>query len=172
MSLSHLLKDTSVFNGTSMTKESTAKNTGFDKLIPDLRDWNGGRGTDIGSWIRFAGDFQKAIGYSTIFWPNFVEHEGYILREGFSPNALKRYCKECSCKRTVESAMNALRIADLHYSGCHDASPERLIYIGNVLKQIYECKLAFTFPDIAMEVVFDDTYKDDLSAYLLTFYQK
>lgn len=144
----------------------------FEKLIPDLQNWNGGKGTDIGSWIRVAGDFQKAIGYSTIFWPRFVEHEGYILREGFSESALKRFCRECTCKRTVESAMNTLRIADLHYDGCHDATPERLSYIGNILKEIYACKLSLTFPDREIEVVFDEAHPDDPSSCRLTFYEK
>jgi len=144
----------------------------FEKLIPDLQNWNGGKGTDIGSWIRFAGDFQKAIGYSTIFWPRFVEYEGYILREGFSESALKRFRKECACKRTVEAAMNTLRIADLHYDGCHDATPERLSYIGNILKEIYACKLSLTFPVRKIEVVFDEAHSDDLASCRLTFYEK
>lgn len=167
-----MAKDRSVPNMTPETQETSHTPISFDKLIPDLRDWNGGKGTDISSWIRFAGDFQKAIGYSTVFWPNFVEHEGYILREGFSESALRRFCKECACKRTVESAMNTLRIADLHYDGCHDATPERLTYIGSILKEIYACKLASVFPGREIEVIFEGAGQDDLSAYRLTFYQK
>jgi len=47
--------------------------TDFDKLIPELKDWNNGKSVDVQSWIECGGDFQKAIGYSAMFWPEFVE---------------------------------------------------------------------------------------------------
>ncbi|HSA77298.1 MAG TPA: hypothetical protein VLG72_00365 [Nitrospirota bacterium] len=45
----------------------------FNKLIPELSDWNNGKGIDVVSWIGCVGDFQKAIGYSVMFWPHFEE---------------------------------------------------------------------------------------------------
>ena len=50
----------------------------FNKLIPELKDWNNGKGIDIYSWIGCVGDFQKAIGYSVIFWPEFIEIDGGV----------------------------------------------------------------------------------------------
>ena len=46
--------------------------TDFHKLIPELKDWNNGDGIDVQSWIECVGSFQKAIGYSTMFWPEWL----------------------------------------------------------------------------------------------------
>ena len=65
--------------------------TDFNKLIPEMRDWNNGAGIDVRSWIGCSGSFELAIGYSTIFWPEFVEIERYVLRAGFSLDSLRRF---------------------------------------------------------------------------------
>ena len=65
--------------------------TDFDSLIPELRDWNNGGGIDAQTWVGCAGNFRLAIGYSTVFWPGFIEFEGYVLREGFSVESLRSF---------------------------------------------------------------------------------
>lgn len=40
--------------------------TDFAKLIPELPDWNNGKGIDVESWIDCIGTFQLAVGYSTL----------------------------------------------------------------------------------------------------------
>lgn len=59
--------------------------TDFNLLIPELKDWNNGQGIDIESWIGCMGDFEKAIGYSVIFWPSFVEIEGCVFHLSNTP---------------------------------------------------------------------------------------
>ena len=42
----------------------------------ELAPWNNGAGIDLKSWIGCQGRFALAVGYSSIFWPEFVEFDG------------------------------------------------------------------------------------------------
>jgi hypothetical protein len=146
--------------------------TDFNELIPEMRDWNNGRGIDIRSWIGCSGSFQLAIGYSTVFWPRFVEFEEYVLREGFSVQSLRQFEEACAGdRRRVEAVMNHLHLADIQYYGCEDLTRERVVYLGQVLHEIYEAKLAWQFPDRRFEVCSDDAHLDDVMDYEITFFQ-
>ena len=37
----------------------------------ELAAWNNGNGIDLGSWTGCEGRFALAIGYASIFWPEF-----------------------------------------------------------------------------------------------------
>ena len=128
--------------------------TNLDTLIPEIREWNNGAGIDIGPWTgRLSGNFRLAIGYSTIFWPRFVEFEQYVLRDGFSVNSLRGFERQCEGDRKrIEGVMNHFHIADIHYHGCEDASRERVAYLGRILREIYQAKLAWQFPNKRFEV--------------------
>ena len=145
----------------------------FNHLIPELKDWNDGKGIDIQGWIGFIGNFQEAIGYSVIFWPTFVEIEGCTVREGIPRDNVLLWLKHFKGDRErVEAMVNHLHIEDLHYDGCKDSSPERLSYLGRLLEEIYDCKLKRDFPNKTFNVVFDEPEnKEDLHGYILTFYQ-
>lgn len=43
-----------------------------DELIPDAKLWNNGQGVDPESWIWMTGNYDFAVGYSFLFWPEFV----------------------------------------------------------------------------------------------------
>ena len=87
--------------------------TDYDKLIPELKDWNNGKGIDVKSWIGCVGDFQKAIGYSTIFWPKFVEVEGCVVRDGVPAENLKQWIEHY--KGDLESVEAMVNRYDLLY---------------------------------------------------------
>lgn len=67
--------------------------------------------------------------------------------------------------------VNHLHIRDLQYYGCPDLTPDRLAYLGAVLKDIYECKLMCQFPDKTFSVEFHEGDSDNIDGYELTFYQ-
>ena len=144
----------------------------YAKLILELPDWNNGKGIDVESWIGCSGNFQLAVGYSTLFWPRFVEFEGYVLREGFSIDSL-RGCQQQrnGSRRSVEAVMNHLHIAAIHYHDLQSFTTEHALYLGRVLREIYQVKLAWQFPSRRFEVVFDESEHSDLMAYEITFYQ-
>lgn len=49
---------------------------------------NNGKDMDLEGWIAGSGNYALAIGYATVFWPRFVEIDGYIAREGITPEQL------------------------------------------------------------------------------------
>lgn len=141
------------------------------KLIPELPDWNNGEGIDVESWIGCSGNFQLAVGYSTLFWPRFVEFEDYVLREGFCMDSFRAFQQQCSSRKSAEAVINHLHIAAIH---CHDLSgctAGHALYLGRVLREIYQAKLAWQFPARRFEVVFDESERENVMAYEITFYQ-
>lgn len=145
-----------------------------DDMLPELAEWNNGKGIDLESWVACSGNFRLAIGYSTIFWPRFVLFEDYILREGFSIESLRSFEKNPTRgKQSVESVMNHLHLDGIQYQGCEDITEQRIVYLGHTLREIYAAKLAWQFPDRPCEVWF---YEPDdrtaFSGYEITFWQK
>ncbi len=137
-----------------------------------MRDWNNGAGIDVGAWIGCSGNFELAIGYSTIFWPEFVEFERYVLRARFSVESLRGFERQCGGERQqIEAVMNHLHISDIQHAGCEDITHERVIYLGRVLCEIYRAKLAWRFPAKRFEVHFDDSPAEQITDYELTVYQ-
>lgn len=120
------------------------------------------------------GNFSLAVGYSTIFWPEFLEFEGYIFRKEFSETSLRGFeNQEGSTRKTTEWIMNHFHIADIQHYGCEDISKDKLIFLGNLLKQIYEIKLSAQFPDTPCIVEFYQPKEGghDLRDYQLSFWQ-
>jgi hypothetical protein len=145
-----------------------------ESIKKELAPWNDGAGIDLESWIGCEGRFALAVGYSSIFWPELVEFEGYVLRKGFTEAALRGFEKQKgSTRKSVERVMNHLHIADIQHGGCADISEDKLIYLGHILREIYEAKLKLQFPDRPCIVEFYAPRKaDELMEYQITFWQK
>jgi hypothetical protein len=148
--------------------------TDFNEIVPELKDWNNGKGIDIESWIGCIGDFQKAIGYSAMFWPEFKEVNGCVVNANASEKIINDWIKKSpENPKAVEPVMNHLHIADLHYEDRENVSVKALAYLGNVLKEIYQCKLQRDFPDKTFVVEFTKPEdENDIIGYEMTFYQK
>jgi hypothetical protein len=150
-----------------------------ESMKEELGAWNNGQGIDLESWVGCAGNFSLAVGYTTIFCPQFIEFEDYIFRsdepvcEQFEKNIRGFESKEGSTAFSVEWVINHLHIADLQYRGCEDISPDKLTLLGNALKEIYEARLAHLFPKKPCVVKFyvpEDP--EDYDEYQLSFWQK
>ncbi len=140
----------------------------------ELAAWNNGQGIDLESWIGCVGNFSLAVGYLSVFCPEFVEFEGYILREGFSEDSLRGFEESCAGnKKAVEAVMNHLHIADIQHYGCEDLSKDKVVLLGSKLKEIYEAKLQWQFPNKPCVVSFYEPDDENaLIAYEITFWQK
>ncbi len=144
-----------------------------ESMKSELGAWNNGGGIDLESWINGEGNFSLAVGYSAIYWPKFVEFEGYILREGFSQDSLRGF--EANSKYTrlsIEWVMNHLHIADIHHFGCKDLTKDKIIHLGRVLGEIYRARLKTLFPEKPCTVEFhipEDA--DDLVGFQISFWQ-
>lgn len=150
-----------------------------DSMKDELGAWNNGQGIDLESWISCSGSFSLAVGYVTIFCPKFIEFEDYIFQsdepvdEQFIENIRGFESREGSTPASVEWAINHLHITDLQYRGCEDISPDKLIVLGNALKETYEARLAYFFPNkpCVIEFYIPDN-PEDYDDYQLSFWQK
>ena len=148
-----------------------------DSIKPELQAWNNGAGIDLEGWVGCEGRFALAVGYASLFCPDFVEFEDYIfIGADLGPDAIQNIrgfeSGADSTPRSVEWVMNHLHIADIQYRGCPDISPDKLLAIGNALKKIYEARLAYLFPQKPCTVEFyvpSDPSKVD--EYQISFWQ-
>lgn len=140
----------------------------------ELSRWNNGAGIDLETWVACEGKFALAAGYCSMFWPGFAKFERYILRQEFSEPALRSFESEPGAtRRSVETVMNHIHIADIQHSGCEDISADKIIFVGQRLKEIYEAKLLWQFPDDRCAVeLWEPQDRDDFQGYQLSFWQK
>ena len=141
-------------------------------LITELAEWNNGEGIDIDSWISCVGSFEHAIAYGRMFWPEFVEHDGCILRAGFNVESYDGFMQRCEGDRTaIEKVMNHWHICDLFGGADQEPTGDQVVYLGRALKDMWQCKLDREFPGADMIVLFGEEGCDDLLDYEITFYQ-
>lgn len=145
-----------------------------ESMRAELAAWNDGRGITLEDWTGCMGNFSLAVGYAAVFWPEFVEFEDHVLRKGFSPETLRDCGSRPGADRSgTEWLMNHLHIADIQFLGCPDLSKDKILILGNVLKEIYQVKLKHDFPNRDCEVEFlspDDP--DDLIGYQISFWTR
>jgi hypothetical protein len=150
-----------------------------ESMREELQAWNNGKGIDLESWVGCSGSFSLAVGYTTIFCPNFIEFDDYIFvgNEPLDDQAIKNVrsfeSQEGSTPKSVEWVINHLHIADIQYRGCEDISSDKLLLLGSALKETYAARLAYLFPTKPCVVEFyipDDP--DEFDDYQLSFWQK
>jgi hypothetical protein len=144
-----------------------------ESMRAELAAWNNGDGIDLGTWTQCEGKFSLAVGYASIFWPAFILFEDYILPDGFSEDALRSFERSGRGRKSVEWVMNHFHIDGIQARGCRDISKDKLLVLGNVLKEIYEAKLHWQFPDhpCTVELLIPDD-SENLREYQLSFWQK
>jgi hypothetical protein len=132
------------------------------------------RRIDLETWTACEGRFALAVGYASVFWPEFVEFDGYIVGMGFSETALRGFeSREGSTRKSVEATMNHFHLDGIQHGGCRDISKDKLLYLGKLLREMYEAKLQWQFPHMPCVVEFfvpED--EEDLSGYQLSFWQR
>ena len=145
-----------------------------ESMRAELQAWNNGAGINLESWISCEGSFSLAVGYISLFWPEIVEFEGYILRQGFTMEGLRAFeNQEGATRKSIEWVNNHLHLEDIQYMGCKDITKDKLLLLGNTLKEIYEAKLKWQFPDKPCIVEFfvpED--EENLREYQISFWQK
>jgi hypothetical protein len=62
----------------------------YATLIPELEEWNkiSGLDNEAEEWIGFVGSFGHAIGYTTLFWPEFVVYEDCVFMAPFTDDRI------------------------------------------------------------------------------------
>jgi|SRR5690554_4426956 len=144
-----------------------------ESMKSELAAWNGGKGIGLSSWVECSGNFSLAIGYMNVFWPDLVEFDGYILHKGFSEKNLRGWeSQKGATRRSTEYVMNHIHIEGLQHSECSDISKDKLRLLGLGLREIYEAKLKWQFPNkpcvVELHIPEDE---DDLGEYQISFWQ-
>lgn len=145
-----------------------------DSMKDELGAWNNGAGISIDQWIGCEGRFSLAVGYAAVFWPGFVEFEGYVLEKGFSIEGLRSFeASGENTRQSIEWVMNHVHIADLQHEGCSDISRDKIILLGEMMREMYTAKLQWQFPNRRFVVEFARPENpDDLQDYQISFWQE
>jgi hypothetical protein len=142
-------------------------------LVPETLTWDNGRPIDPGTWIGFMGRYDHLIAYAELLWPDFVEHDGCILRAGFGEENYRGFLEaNAGDKRAVETVINHVHIIDLIH-GAYESGPtdEQSLYLGRLLKEMWQAKLAQEFPARRFVVTFDEE-GDSVYDFVVTFHQE
>jgi len=72
----------------------------------------------------------------------------------------------------TEVTMNHQHILDLFPNTEESPTEEQVVYLGRVLKEVWQLKLDRDFPDRKMIVSFPEDQVDDIIEYEITFWQE
>jgi len=150
--------------------EGSAQQPDFNKLIPEMRDWNNGNGIDIESWIQCVANHKILIGCARILWPEFVERDGCIFLASKESSYLGYLNKLEGDKKTAEATTNHIHL--LHLFATELPTRELVLYVGRLLKEIWQVKLSHDFPGRRVTVSFPEEDDLELNEYEITFFQE
>src|SRR5215471_14946775 len=136
------------------------KEIDFDRLIPEMKNWNNGKGIDVDSWIQCVANHKVLVGCARILWPNFIEHDGCILLgDSVDEENYQAFLKQANGDRKrVEGTMNHQHV--LHLFATELPSRELVLFVGKLMKEIWQVKLNHDFPGRKITVFFPE--QDDL----------
>jgi hypothetical protein len=146
----------------------------YADLIPELRAWNNGAGIDVESWIASVGNYEQLIAYGKVLWPEFLEYDDCVFfADRFTKDNYRAFMDQTKQnKRAVETVMNHTHIIDI----CCNAQPrpnrDMILFVGRLLKDIWQAKLSRDFPKRRITVSFPEEHQDDLLQYEVSFFQE
>lgn len=140
-------------------------------LIPEPAKRNDGSGIRLMPWMSGIGRF-NILGCSLMFWPAFVQHEGCIFRRDLDAATYQDWMKSLNGDTAkVEAMVNRVHIADLFLSSGYQPDRSLLLHFGQVLKEMWSCKLARDFPGRSFEIELRSDSHNALDVQL-TFFQR
>jgi len=151
-----------------------------ENLIPDLKNWKrqDGKTFSIDDWIISEGNVSFAIGYSYLFWPDFIEYEDcVIIKKHFDAGNFESWKQSGSVKdySQIEKVLNHIHILDLFGTDKKkdEVNYEQIKFLGNKICEIFNTKLKVQFPDRDFVFIFNgNDILDAFNEYELTFYQE
>ena len=147
----------------------------FDDLIPEMKEWNDGRGIHVGDWLACYGNYELTVAYTSLFWPEFVIHDDCVFSAPFTEQhkeSYKGFMKQTDGhKSSVEAVMNHQHILDLFPNVEAEPTRDQVLHIGRILRQMWQKKLNSDFPDREITVSFPEEHCEDLLDYEVTFFQ-
>lgn len=133
-------------------------------LIPELKAWNNGHGIDHETWVTIEGRVEFALAYTSIFWPEFILFNGCIFIQEINDQIFEAWYKNSNGNlKSIEATINHRHLKDLFGS---DASKEQYLYLGKIIKSMWETKIITQFPNRHITIDFDEV------DYIITVYQE
>lgn len=124
-------------------------------LFPELKEWNSGRGIRPIDWVSAFGSMPDALLYSSIFWPNFMEFEGCLIFSSADLSIFQQWKESLNDnKMAIEKMMNHCHLTDFFPNSQKEPTNEQIVYFGNLLKEMWLCKLKQDFPHLPVRVEF------------------
>lgn len=148
--------------------------TEFNELIPENALWDNGEGMHVASWLSAFGNYEHAIAYAELFWPQFVEQNGCILRGGLlDDERFQNWMQATNGDKTaLEATVNHKHIVDIFVNVPQPPTKLQIRHLGCKLKEMWEAKVRQTFPDRKIVVTFPEEDLHDLVAYEITVFQQ
>lgn len=143
-----------------------------------FRSEEGNANITVWNYLNMRGDLELAVGFSKLFYPDFVEVEGCVLLSvAYSPDSYQRWKKALNGDRShIETMLNYTRVWEL-FLGPTTLPPAVIIdesttsalsiYLGKVLAICWRHALHDAFPEKTFNIVYDESYHDPS----VTFYQ-
>ena len=135
-----------------MRNEQTMRNAQLDlSLLPDFSamraqaPWN----YTLQNYIESKGSFELAVVFARLFWPEFVERSGCILRaDVFNEETFERWWQEKPGDiAAIECVLNLLHVEELIPS---DNTPlDRCVYVhlAQTLVEMWSARVKMLYPD-------------------------
>jgi hypothetical protein len=144
----------------------------WNDMIPELSTFLEGKPIDPELWLTNIGRYDHAVGYGSLFWPSFVEHDGCIFLGGRVPETYPKWrAKFGHDIEAIESMLNHRHILDLF--PCAPRPKQALVaHFGGILKEMWSAKLTRDFPTRQFEIEFADTFDLTVDNPSITFFTK
>jgi hypothetical protein len=122
--------------------------------------------------VNAVGSYDHAIAYASIFWPDFFLRDDCVFRlDPTSENYATWMSTLHGDRSKVEAVINHLHILDMFASGDFEPTPQVVLHVARLLKDMWSCKLQRDFPERQFKVEISDGTPDDLLTYEVTFFQ-
>jgi hypothetical protein len=127
-----------------------AEDIDFNKLVPEMK------GIDTDSWIQCMANHKVLVGCSRILWPSFIEHDGCVLWGDSVDEANDQAFLKSAMgnKQTVEATMNHQYVP--HLFATELPTRDLVLYVGRLMREIWQVKLAPDFPGRKITVSFPE----------------
>ena len=144
-------------------------------MIPeDMKPELDSMGANLEDWLSWFGNTKLMVAYSTVFWPNFKLLDDCIVGEQTTQASFDLWRDHLKGDlRGVESVLNHRHLADFHTANKEETTLDRIRFLMPILKEIYDAKLKWQFPDRPCKVVlFYPEDEADLVGHQITFWQQ
>ncbi|HEX6807354.1 MAG TPA: hypothetical protein VF118_05160 [Gemmatimonadaceae bacterium] len=131
------------------------------ELLPDFVELKSRANWDYSlmNYIESRGSFELAVAFAKLFWPDFTEYRGCIVRaDGFSKHNFDEWWERANGDRTkVERVLNLLHVRELVPSDTSALDESVYRYLGETLAAMWASRVRLLFPSRALIVRYEES---------------